>query len=73
MKRIIIHGLRPEYRSFIVAVQGWPTQPSLVEFENLFAGQEALAKQMGKVSPKDEEDAIFSGKGRNIPKQNTGK
>ncbi|KAL0402267.1 UNVERIFIED_CONTAM: hypothetical protein Slati_4256600 [Sesamum latifolium] len=39
MKRIIIHGLKSEFRSFIVAVQGWPTQPSLVEFENLLAGR----------------------------------
>ncbi|KAE8704364.1 PLAC8 family protein [Hibiscus syriacus] len=38
IKRIIVHGLRPEYRGFVAAVQGWPTQPSLVEFENLLAG-----------------------------------
>ena len=25
IKGIIIHGLRPEYRGFIAAVQGWPT------------------------------------------------
>ncbi|KAL0365959.1 UNVERIFIED_CONTAM: hypothetical protein Sradi_3486000 [Sesamum radiatum] len=24
MKRIIIHGLKPEFRSFVAAVQGWP-------------------------------------------------
>ncbi|KAF9679044.1 hypothetical protein SADUNF_Sadunf07G0099100 [Salix dunnii] len=53
MKRIIIHGLRPDFRSFVAAVQGWQTQPSLVEFENLLAGQEALAKQMGEVPFKD--------------------
>ena len=47
IKRIIIHGLRPEYRSFVAAIQGWPTQPSLVEFENLLVGQESMAKQMG--------------------------
>ncbi|KAJ8769950.1 hypothetical protein K2173_009032 [Erythroxylum novogranatense] len=47
MKRIIIHGLKPEYRGFVVAVQGWPTQPSLVEFENLLAGQEAMTKLVG--------------------------
>ncbi|XP_031287178.1 uncharacterized protein LOC116145883 [Pistacia vera] len=34
---IIIHGLRPEYRGFVTAVQGWPTQLSLVEFKNLLA------------------------------------
>ena len=28
MRKIIIHGLRPEYRSFVAAIQGWPIQPS---------------------------------------------
>ncbi|KAD2262709.1 hypothetical protein E3N88_24455 [Mikania micrantha] len=37
MKRIIIHGLKPEFHSFVTAVQGWPTQPALGEFENLLA------------------------------------
>jgi len=23
MKRIIIHGLKPEFRSFVAAIQGW--------------------------------------------------
>ncbi|KAL0377901.1 UNVERIFIED_CONTAM: Retrovirus-related Pol polyprotein from transposon RE1 [Sesamum radiatum] len=64
MKRIIIHGLKPEFRSFVAAVQGWPTQPSLVEFENLLAGQEALAKQMGGVSLKNDEEALYASKGR---------
>ncbi len=58
MKRIIIHGLRPEYRGFVAAVQGWPTQPSLVEFENLLASQEALAKQIGGISLKGEKEAL---------------
>ena len=44
MKRIIIYGLPPEYRRFIFAVQGWPPQPSRVEFENVLASQEAMAK-----------------------------
>ena len=73
MKRIIIHGLRPTYIGFIAAIQGWPTQPSLVEFENLLAGQEILAKQMRGVSTKSEEEVLFSGKGKDKPKQNTGK
>ncbi|KAG8364306.1 hypothetical protein BUALT_Bualt19G0115000 [Buddleja alternifolia] len=71
MKRIIIHGLRPEYRSFVAAVQGWQKEPSLVEFENLLAGQEALAKQMGGVSLKDEEEALYVNKGRWNSKQHT--
>ena len=62
MRRIIIHGLRPEYRGFIAAIQGWPTQPSLVELENLLADQEMLAKQMSVVSLESEsEKALFSG------------
>ena len=60
MKRIIIHGLRPEYRSFITAVQGWPTQPSLVEFENLLANQEVMAKQMGGITLKGEEETLYT-------------
>ncbi|XP_076932165.1 uncharacterized protein LOC143597574 [Bidens hawaiensis] len=50
MKRIIVHGLKPEFHSFVAAVQGWPTHPTLGEFENLLASQEALAKQMSGVS-----------------------
>ena len=69
MKRIIIHGLRPEFRSFVVEVQGWQIQPSLVQFENLLVGQEALAKQMGEVPLKGEVDALYVHKGRWKPKQ----
>ncbi|KAD4385199.1 hypothetical protein E3N88_25367 [Mikania micrantha] len=64
MKRIIIHGLRAEYRSFVAAVQGWPSQPSLGEFENLLASQEALAKQMGNVTisstTKAEDEVLYA-------------
>ena len=61
MRRIIIHGLRPEYRSFVAAIQGWPVQPSSVELENLLVDQEALVKQMVGVSLKSEEEALFIG------------
>ena len=71
MKRIIIHGLRLEFRGFVAAVQGWQKQPSLVEFENLLAAQEALAKQMGGVSLKGEEEALYAQKGRWNSKQHT--
>uniref|UniRef100_F6H7P1 Uncharacterized protein n=1 Tax=Vitis vinifera TaxID=29760 RepID=F6H7P1_VITVI len=71
MKRIIIHGLRPEFRGFVAVVQGWQNQPSLVEFENLLTGQEALAKQMGGVSLKGEEEALYAHKGRWNSKQHT--
>ena len=59
MRRIIIHGLRPEYRS-LAAIQGRPVQLSLVELENLLADQEALVKQMVGVSLKSDEEALFS-------------
>ncbi|KAM2943530.1 hypothetical protein COP2_026700 [Malus domestica] len=72
MKRIIIHGLRPEYRGFVAAIQGWPTQPSLVEFENLLAGQEAMAKQMGGVSLKGEEEALYTSKSKGTFKRKQG-
>ncbi|CAL9028014.1 unnamed protein product, partial [Prunus brigantina] len=72
IKRIIIHGLRPEYRGFVAAVQGWPTQPSLVEFENLLADQEAMAKQMGGVSLKGEEEALYTNRSKGNFKQHVG-
>ncbi|KAA8547802.1 hypothetical protein F0562_004231 [Nyssa sinensis] len=71
MKRIIIHGLRPEFRGFIAAVQGWPNQPSLVEFENLLAGQEAMAKQVERISLKGEEEALYANKSKGNSKQHT--
>ncbi|KAL8153640.1 hypothetical protein V2J09_011400 [Rumex salicifolius] len=64
MRRIIIRGLRPEYNSFITAIQGWPTQPSLLELENLLVNQETLAKQMVGLSVKDHEEALYSNKGK---------
>ncbi|KAE8665979.1 tir-nbs resistance protein [Hibiscus syriacus] len=72
IKRIIVHGLRPKYRWFVTAVQGWPTQPSLVEFENMLAGQEAMAKQMGGVSLKGEEEALYTSKSRGTFQRYTG-
>ncbi|KAL0313855.1 UNVERIFIED_CONTAM: hypothetical protein Sangu_2229900 [Sesamum angustifolium] len=66
MKRTIIHGLNPEFWSFVVVVQGWPTRSLLVELKNLLAGQEVLAKQMGGVSLKNDEDAHYANKGRRI-------
>lgn len=64
MKHIIIHGLKPEFRSFIATIQGWQVQTSLVEFKNLLAGQETLAKQMGEVSLKKEKEALYANRGR---------
>ena len=69
MRRIIIHGLRPEYRSFVAAIQGWPIQPSFVELENLLANQEVLVKQMARVLYKSEDEALFSGQYKDRPKR----
>ncbi|KAJ0034131.1 hypothetical protein Pint_25240 [Pistacia integerrima] len=71
-KRIIVHGLRPEYQSFVALVQGWSTQPSLVKFENLLVGQEAMAKQMAGVSLKGEEEALYINKSKSNFKQHVG-
>lgn len=56
---VIIHGLNPSYRGFIIEVSGWSTQPSLVVLENLFVDQEALTKQMSDVFLKSNDDAFF--------------
>ena len=58
IRRIIINGLRPEFHGFIAAIRGWPTQPSLVELENLLANQEELANKMSSITVKEEEGAI---------------
>lgn len=63
LKRYIIRGLRKEYNPFVSSLQGWATQPTLVEFENLLSNQEALAKQMAEcsISGKDEgEEALLT-------------
>ncbi|KAG8495890.1 hypothetical protein CXB51_007509 [Gossypium anomalum] len=56
--------------SFVAAIQGWPTQPSFADFENLLTGQEDLAKQMDGVSIKTENVALFSGKSKEKPRYN---
>ncbi|PHU05184.1 hypothetical protein BC332_26006 [Capsicum chinense] len=69
-KRTIVHSLRPEYRGFISTVQGWHKQPSIIEFENLLASQEALAKKIGGVSLKSEEEALYANKSKGEIKRN---
>ena len=44
-------------------VQGWKNLLSLAEFENLLAGQEALAKQMEGAPLKGQEEALYVNKG----------
>ncbi|CAL1363000.1 unnamed protein product [Linum trigynum] len=58
MKKIIVHGLRPEFNELITAIRGWAKAPMLEELENTLANQEALDKQLPKDSVNDEE-ALF--------------
>ncbi|XP_071728349.1 uncharacterized protein [Rutidosis leptorrhynchoides] len=44
LRRYLIRGLKKEYVPFITSIQGWATQPSVEELENLLTNQEALAK-----------------------------
>lgn len=53
IRRCIIRGLKPEYIPYVTSIQGWATQPSLEEFENLLSSQEMLAKQIANVSVKE--------------------
>jgi gag-polypeptide of LTR copia-type len=50
MRRILVNGMKLEYNRFMKAIQCWPTQPTLLELENMLMNQEALAKQMVEVS-----------------------
>ncbi|KAH0645408.1 hypothetical protein KY284_033292 [Solanum tuberosum] len=73
MKRIIIHGLKPEYISSVTSIQGLAQQPSLKEFKILLSSQELLTKQLASVFVKYREgDAPvvdkrnFKGKSRDM-------
>ncbi|KAK2998211.1 hypothetical protein RJ639_023475 [Escallonia herrerae] len=58
LRRYLIRGLRKEYMLFVTFVQGWASQPSVEELENLFSNQEALAKQMSLQT--ESNDVLFS-------------
>ncbi|KAH0703207.1 hypothetical protein KY285_017485 [Solanum tuberosum] len=60
MRRIIVHGLRPEYKGIITATRGWATEPTLSELENLLANEEDLEKPLSSLTIKDEDKALFS-------------
>ncbi|KAH0724452.1 hypothetical protein KY285_000281 [Solanum tuberosum] len=62
MRRIIVHGLRPEYKGIITATRGWATEPTLSELENLLANEEDLEKPLSSLTIKDEDKALFSKK-----------
>ncbi|XXG86593.1 hypothetical protein AAC387_Pa11g1455 [Persea americana] len=60
VRRFIIRGLNKEYTPFVTAIQGWASQPSVEELENLLSNQEALAKQMAKEFNYECDTVIFS-------------
>lgn len=37
IRRIIIHGLRPDFYGFTTIIRGWIVQPSIEDLENLLA------------------------------------
>ncbi|KAF7833216.1 putative mitochondrial protein [Senna tora] len=59
MRRIIVHGLRPEFLGLVTATRGWAKEPTLIELENILANQEALDKQMSKATVQEEDKALF--------------
>ncbi|XP_071704489.1 uncharacterized protein [Rutidosis leptorrhynchoides] len=70
LRRYLIRGLKKEYVPFTTSIQGWSTQPSVEELENLLSNQEALAKQMAKGF---ENDAVLFSKGKNFKKGSSSK
>ena len=52
----------------MTTIRGWQTQPSLVKLESFLASQEALAKQMAGIIVKDEEETLFTRKGKSAMK-----
>jgi hypothetical protein len=37
MRKILVNGLKFEYNGFMAAIQGWPTQLTLLGLENMLA------------------------------------
>ncbi|XP_015163582.1 uncharacterized protein [Solanum tuberosum] len=60
MRRIIVHGLKPEYKDIITATQWWATELTLSELENLLANEEDLEKPLSSLTIKNENMALFS-------------
>ncbi|KAJ6832875.1 uncharacterized protein M6B38_342070 [Iris pallida] len=56
----LIRGLRKEFMPFISSVQGWANQPSIIKLENLLSNQEALVKQMTKMSVSSIDDVLYT-------------
>ncbi|CAI0445668.1 unnamed protein product [Linum tenue] len=59
-RRIIIRGLRQEFKRVVTATSGWSKEPTLVELENLLANEEILDDKMSKASTKEEEKALLN-------------
>ncbi|KAH7843402.1 hypothetical protein Vadar_016136 [Vaccinium darrowii] len=56
LRRYLIRGIRKEYMPFLTSIQGWATQPTIIELENLLSNQEALAKQMASNNKKNNQN-----------------
>lgn len=59
-KKKIIYMLGPKYRKFTTAGQGWPTQPTLEELENILVEQELLVKKATSMTIRDKEEALVA-------------
>ncbi|XP_071709236.1 uncharacterized protein [Rutidosis leptorrhynchoides] len=70
LRRYLIRGFKKEYVPFITSIQGWTTQPTVEELENLLSNQEALAKQMAKGF---ENDSVLFSKRKNYKKGSSSK
>ncbi|KAG5568649.1 hypothetical protein H5410_064329 [Solanum commersonii] len=60
MRRIIVHGPRPEYKGIITATRGWTTEPTLSELENMLAKEEDLEKPLSSLTIKDKDNVFFT-------------
>jgi len=60
MRRIIVHGLRSEYKRIITVTWGWATEPTLSELKNLLANEKDLEKPLSSLTIKDKDKTLFS-------------
>ena len=71
IKRIIVNSLRLELKSFVIAIIGYSTQPTIENFENLLADQKVIKKQLSEVLVMDDEEAFFIDKKRHRFRQHS--
>lgn len=43
----------------MIAIKGWPAQPSLMELASLLASQETQTRQMDGVTLKNEDEGLY--------------